>query len=80
MPARRLTARVEIWSGVLRESASRLEPLALLLATLAAYYPAWHGGMLWDDNAHLTRPELQSTAGSLAHLVRCRRHAAVPTH
>jgi protein O-mannosyl-transferase len=40
-----------------------LEPLALLLATLAAYYPAWHGGMLWDDNAHLTRPELQSTAG-----------------
>jgi len=39
------------------------EPLALLIATLVAYYPAWHGGVLWDDNAHLTRPELQSTAG-----------------
>ncbi len=39
------------------------ELLALLTATLAAYYPAWHGGILWDDNAHLTRPALQSTTG-----------------
>jgi len=36
---------------------------ALLLATAIAYRPAWHGGVLWDDNAHLTRPDLQSTAG-----------------
>jgi tetratricopeptide (TPR) repeat protein len=36
---------------------------ALLIATALAYYPAWHGGVLWDDNAHLTRPELRSTAG-----------------
>jgi len=42
---------------------SNLEPIVLLIATLVAYYPAWHGGVLWDDNAHLTRPELQSTAG-----------------
>jgi protein O-mannosyl-transferase len=38
--------------------------LVLLLAsTLAAYYPAWHGGMLWDDDYHVTRSELQSAEG-----------------
>ena len=36
---------------------------ALLAVTALAYYPAWHGAMLWDDNAHLTRPELRSAAG-----------------
>jgi tetratricopeptide (TPR) repeat protein len=37
--------------------------LVLLLATLAAYQPAWHGGMVWDDEAHVTRPDLQSVGG-----------------
>src|SRR5438093_126407 len=39
--------------------------LAILLfaATLIAYWPALHGGMLWDDQSHITRPELQSTRG-----------------
>jgi tetratricopeptide (TPR) repeat protein len=37
--------------------------LGLLLATLAAYYPAWHGGMLWDDDSHITREELRSPEG-----------------
>ena len=36
---------------------------ALLLATLAAYQPAWHGGMLWDDDSHVTRSDLRSTEG-----------------
>ncbi len=36
---------------------------ALLLATLAAYYPAWHGGMLWDDDRHITRSDLRSAEG-----------------
>jgi len=36
---------------------------ALLLATMLAYYPSWHGGMLWDDNAHITTPELRSAEG-----------------
>lgn len=36
---------------------------ALLLVTLAAYHPAWHGGMLWDDDAHITRSDLRSTEG-----------------
>jgi len=35
----------------------------LLLATLAAYYPAWHGGMLWDDDRHITRSDLRSAEG-----------------
>jgi tetratricopeptide (TPR) repeat protein len=36
---------------------------ALLLATLAAYHPAWHGGMLWDDERHITRSDLRSAEG-----------------
>lgn len=37
--------------------------VALLLVTLAAYYPAWHGGPLWDDDAHITRVDLRSLEG-----------------
>ena len=36
---------------------------ALLFATLAAYYPAWHGNMLWDDDRHITRTDLRSVEG-----------------
>jgi protein O-mannosyl-transferase len=35
----------------------------LLIATALAYYPAWQGGLLWDDAAHLTHPALQSLHG-----------------
>jgi tetratricopeptide (TPR) repeat protein len=39
--------------------------LAVLLLALAlgCTWPALHGGPLWDDDAHLTAPELQSVAG-----------------
>ena len=37
-------------------------PLLLILA-LACYWPALHGGMVWDDDGHVTKPELQSFAG-----------------
>ena len=37
--------------------------VALLLVTLVAYYPAWHGGLLWDDDAHITRVDLRSVEG-----------------
>jgi tetratricopeptide (TPR) repeat protein len=35
----------------------------LWLATLAAYQPAWHGGLLWDDDGHITGSALRSVEG-----------------
>jgi tetratricopeptide (TPR) repeat protein len=36
---------------------------ALVLAVLAVYRPAWQGGILWDDDKHLTVPDLRSWDG-----------------
>ncbi|HTT57026.1 MAG TPA: hypothetical protein VMF63_07955, partial [Opitutaceae bacterium] len=45
----------------------RLRTLAmavlLLGAALLAYGPALRGGLLWDDEGHVTKPELRSLAG-----------------
>jgi tetratricopeptide (TPR) repeat protein len=38
-------------------------PLVILIITLLAYSPALNGRPVWDDNEHLTRPELQSWNG-----------------
>ena len=35
----------------------------LLAVTLLVYWPALSGGLLWDDEAHVTRPDLRSLAG-----------------
>jgi hypothetical protein len=35
----------------------------LLLVTLAAYQPSLNGKPIWDDNHHITRPDLRSTDG-----------------
>ncbi len=35
----------------------------ILGLAFACYWPALHGGMVWDDDAHVTRPELRSAAG-----------------
>lgn len=39
--------------------------LLLVAVTLAAYWPAWFGQPVWDDDAHLPRLDLQSLAGLL---------------
>jgi len=36
---------------------------ALVAVTYLAYSPAWHGGLLWDDNGHITKTALRSTEG-----------------
>ena len=37
--------------------------LALMAAVFLVYSPAWRGGLLWDDDAHVTPPELRSLDG-----------------
>jgi protein O-mannosyl-transferase len=37
--------------------------LLLVLATLLAYCPAWQGKPVWDDDAHIAKPELHSLSG-----------------
>ena len=49
----------------------------LLVAAFVAYWPALDGGFLWDDDAHVTRPELRSLQRAVADLDGARRDAAV---
>ncbi|MEI8374478.1 MAG: tetratricopeptide repeat protein [Planctomycetota bacterium] len=35
----------------------------LVAVVFLAYLPAWHGGFLWDDDAHVTQPDLRSWEG-----------------
>ena len=36
----------------------------ILIATVTlTYFPAWNGRPIWDDDAHLTKPELRSLGG-----------------
>ena len=66
MPTRRATrsTRPALVPVSVRESdQSWWVLLALILATFAAYQPAWHGGLLWDDDAHLIPPTLASVSG-----------------
>jgi len=55
--------------GWLRDLWARdwLKGLLLVAAVIFAYQPAWHGGFVWDDESHVTRPELR-TLGGLARI------------
>src|SRR5437773_4195107 len=37
--------------------------VALSMAVLIVYQPVWNGGFIWDDAAHVTRPDLRSWQG-----------------
>ncbi|MGA2505846.1 MAG: glycosyltransferase family 39 protein, partial [Chitinispirillaceae bacterium] len=37
--------------------------LLLVATTFLAYRPAWNGQPVWDDDAHMTKPELRPAAG-----------------
>jgi protein O-mannosyl-transferase len=37
--------------------------VVLCFVTLISYQPAWHGAPIWDDDRHITRPELRSLDG-----------------
>ena len=37
--------------------------LILAVVTILAYQPAWHGGVLWDDEPHIGGPELRTLDG-----------------
>jgi protein O-mannosyl-transferase len=50
--ARATLASQEVWVGVL-----------LLASALLAYAPVLHGGLIWDDDQHVTRPELWGLRG-----------------
>ncbi len=46
-----------------RQSGDRISLVLIAAATFAAYYPVRHGGILWDDDAHLTAAALRGTQG-----------------
>src|SRR3954452_16840391 len=58
-----ITGSLPAQSRVDNRSSIRFGLLLILLATFVVYLPALHGGRLWDDDAHLTKPELQSLGG-----------------
>jgi protein O-mannosyl-transferase len=46
-----------------RRGLTKLAAVALALLTAAAYWPALRGSFVWDDDGHVTSPELQSLHG-----------------
>jgi len=40
-----------------------LVAIGLIVAVFLFYQPCWHGGLVWDDDAHVSRPELHSWPG-----------------
>src|ERR1043166_1839159 len=63
-PSRSLQKKPPLASVIDRPHTLWVVGLALiLLATRVVYFPAMKGGVLWDDDAHITKPGLQSVPG-----------------
>lgn len=43
--------------------ATALAAVLMGMVVFLVYAPAWRGGLIWDDDAHVTRPELRSLHG-----------------
>ena len=71
-PCRQMCQRVNL-SGPGTGSSRRLWSVAVFLV----YQPAWQGGLLWDDDFHVTRPELRSWHGLYRIWFDVRRDAAI---
>src|ERR1039458_9266226 len=68
----RIAASQDVLKGPMKQPESKFPAIrrsdialwaAIFCATLLAYLPALHGSLVWDDNNHLTRPDLQSFHG-----------------
>src|SRR5882762_9078569 len=56
-------AKTSTKSAVRNSQRIWLFSVVLIVATLLAYLPAWNGKPIWDDNSHITQPELRSWHG-----------------
>lgn len=60
MPRRNSTSdEIGLWHQQHVRGAAAL----IVVSLLVAYWPALDGGFLWDDDAHVTKPELRSGRG-----------------
>ena len=55
------------FAGFLARGSNRgwLPGLLLVVGTILAYQPAWHGGFLWDDDMHITKNRMLVDPGGL---------------
>ncbi|MEE9211796.1 MAG: hypothetical protein V3U29_03995, partial [Phycisphaeraceae bacterium] len=56
------------WLVMTRRSGFIAAAALLVVMTLAAYIPAMHGGLIWDDDAYLTRDTRMESLGGLGRI------------
>jgi tetratricopeptide (TPR) repeat protein len=56
-------SKPHLWKPGTIWTRERVAAFALVFITVLAYRPAWNGQPLWDDDAHITRPDMRSLQG-----------------